>query len=342
MKNQPSGGYRKTIRTLIGLALVFVPASFQTAGVCTAQGPVDRPAQKITLVGHRGAAGLAPENTLAAFRRALDIGVDALETDALLSADGEVVLHHDFHLRPEITRTKKGKWLKDFPRVAIKDLTLAELKTYDVGRLRPNTGYARRFPDQEAVDGEPIPTLREVISLLKARQDHTTELWIEIKTSPEKPDLTPSPEKVADAVLGVLREEGVLSRTRILSFDWRSLVHAQRISPEVPTVYLSHTGIRLNNIQPGQPGASPWMAGLDVDDFNGSVPRAIKQAGGRFWAPQYKTITYRRLEEAQSLGIQVFVWTPDTKEEMTRLIEMGVDGIITNRPDILKRVIGGS
>jgi glycerophosphoryl diester phosphodiesterase len=241
-------------------------------------------------------------------------------------------------LKPEITRTPDGEWLSR-PGPLIKELTLANLKTYDVGRLKPNTRYSRRYPEQQPVDGEPIPTLDEVISLLKAKCDPATQLWVEIKTNPEKPDLTPAPETVADAVVQFLRQQNFTGRVRILSFDWRSLVHVQKIEPEIPTVYLSLEGRSLNNIKPGHPGSSPWMAGLDIDDFNGSIPQAVKAAGGRYWAPYYKHLTYDLLNEAHELGIQVFVWTPDKRSAMVRLIEMGVDGIITNRPDILRSIV---
>ena len=104
----------------------------------------------------------------------------------------------------------------------------------------------------------------------------------------------------------------------------------------IPTVYLSHVGTRFNNIKPGQPGPSPWMAGINIDDFNGSIPLAIKAAGGRVWAPFYKYITPKNLKTAHDLGLTVFVWTPDRKHDMDALFKIGVDGIITNRPDILK------
>ncbi|MEX1347595.1 MAG: glycerophosphodiester phosphodiesterase family protein, partial [Desulfobacterales bacterium] len=99
-------------------------------------------------------------------------------------------------------------------------------------------------------------------------------------------------------------------------------------------------GRSLNNIKAGQPGASPWMAGHDIDDFSGSIPQAVQAAGGRYWAPFYKHLTHGLLNEAHELGIQVYVWTPDKRSDMIRLMEMGVDGIITNRPDILKSIVG--
>ena len=175
--------------------------------------------------------------------------------------------------------------------------------------------------------------------MLSRNCDSATLLWIEIKTNPEKPDLTPAPETVADAVVKLLRMQNFADRVRVLSFDWRTLRYIQKIAPDIDTVYLSLEGRSLNNIRAGRPGASPWMAGLDIDDFGGSIPQAVKAAGGRYWAPYYKHLTYGLLTEAHELGIQVFVWTPDKRKDMVRLIEMGVDGIITNSPDILKSVV---
>ena len=332
---------RVLVKTLFVIFVLFFVVSCRTSEEGFSQVSVKQKANKCYVIGHRGAAGLSPENTLSAFRRALDLKVDAVELDVLLTSDRKLVVHHDYRLKQEIARTPDGKWLKDRSGPAIKDLTLVELKTYDVGRLKPDTRYARRYPEQKPADGERIPTLCEVISLLKS-YDKKTQLWVEIKTSPEKPDMTPSPEVVADTVVQVLREQNFAGRVRILSFDWRALVHVQKIAPEIPTVYLSLEGRSLNNIKAGQPGASPWMAGLDIDDFNGSIPQAVKAAGGRYWAPYYKHITYDLLNEAHELGLQVFVWTPDYRSDMLRLIEMGVDGIITNRPDILQSILSGN
>jgi len=333
----------KTIFCFLGKSL-FVPLALLMVTSCFTseknRPPINvvQSAKNINIIGHRGAAGLAPENTIPAFKRACAIGVDAVELDVILTADSKVVVHHDYFLKPEITRTPKGEWLNP-PGPAIKDLTLARLKTYDVGRLKPNTRYSNRYPEQQPADGERIPTLAEVITQIKTKCGLATQLWIEIKTNPEKPDLTPIPETIANTVVQVIRQQGFFRRVRILSFDWRVLVHVQKIAPDLPTVYLSLVGRSLNNIKPGQPGASPWMAGIDIDDFSGSIPRAVKAAGGRYWAPYYKYITYNLLKEAHDFGLKVFVWTPDKKNDMVRLIEMGVDGIITNRPDILKAVL---
>ena len=330
--------HRQAVKIITLFLFMFVFSGCQISGSSVPKSKPERLIKKCYVIGHRGAAGLAPENTLAAFKRALNLDVDAIELDVLLTSDRKLIVHHDYHLKPEIARTPDGTWLKGWEGPIIKNLTLAELRNYDVGRLKPDTKYARRYPVQQPADGERIPTLREVISLLKD-YDKETQLWIEIKTSPEKPDMTPPPELIANAVVCLLKKENVADNARILSFDWRSLVHIQKIAPEISTVYLSHIGSRLNNIKPGEPGPSPWTAGIDVDDFNSSIPRAIKAAGGRYWAPHYRYVTLERVQEAHDLGIQVFVWTADSKDDMQNLIRMGVDGIITNRPDILQSVL---
>jgi glycerophosphoryl diester phosphodiesterase len=295
--------------------------------------------ENLHVIGHRGAAGLAPENTLAAFSKALDIGVDGVELDVQLSADGIAVVYHDFRLKPEITRAPDGEWLEGGNTLPIKELTLAELKRFDIGRLKPETTYADRYPDQRPVDGERIPTLQEAVLLLKGRQEDKTQLWIEIKTSPEEPEISQSPEPVADAVVQILRKEAFSARAMILSFDWRALVHVQKTAPEIPTVYLSPIGMRWNTVRPGQPGPAQWTAGIDVGAFDGSIPRSVEAAGGRYWAPSHMTITSNLVEEAHQSGLKVFVWTPDSKERMVGLMDMNVDGITTNRPDILKAIL---
>ena len=297
--------------------------------------------EKFYVIGHRGAAGLAPENTLAAFARAWKIGVDAVELDVLLAADGEVVVHHDYRLNPEMTRSATGDWLNGSLGPAIKNLTLAQLKTYDVGRLKPDTVYWRQYPLQQPVDRERIPTLVEVITAYKTLSNGTSRLWIEIKTSPEEPEISPSPEDVTEAVMQVLGSEYVHDRVRILSFDWRALAHVRKIAPDIPTVYLSCIGATMDNIKPGPAGPSPWTAGLNVNDFNGSSPRIVKAAGGCFWAPDCRYLTPQNLTEARRLGIKVFVWGSDDRNNMNRFINMKVDGIITNRPDILKSLVDG-
>jgi glycerophosphoryl diester phosphodiesterase len=338
--------------TLIGVKRILAAAALVTAvavighvapglaQVPTGSGAAKKP-EKPLVIGHRGAAGILPENTLAAFRRACELGVDGVELDVLVSADGELVVHHDFKLKPEIARTSGGAWVPSGSQPAVKDLTLAQLKAYDIGRLQPRTAYAGRYPEQTPADGERIPTLKEVIDLFQETCRPSTRLLVEIKTSPEEPSLTPPPEVVSDRVVKMVKAAGIAERTWILSFDWRNLTHIQKTAPEIETVYLTIVSPGSNNLKPHQIGASPWLAGSDVDDFNGSAPRAVKAAGGRVWSPFFKNLTPESLAESWQLGLLVCVWTPDAPDDLKKLIEMKVDAITTNRPDVLWKLLDG-
>ena len=136
------------------------------------------------LQGHRGARGLAPENTLPAFERALDIGVTTLELDIGVTADGVVVIHHDPYLNPAITRDAGGQWLVGSKGPLIKTLTLAQLQAYDVGRINPETPYARTFDAQQARDGTRIPTLASLFDRVKALGANEVRFNIETKINP--------------------------------------------------------------------------------------------------------------------------------------------------------------
>jgi len=292
----------------------------------------------LNVIGHRGVAGLLPENTLAGFKKAMEIGVDTIEMDIRITSDNEAVVYHDSRLNPEITRDTNGKWIKE--KHLIKELTLSEVQSYDVGKLKRWTKYANKYPDQKAIEGERIPTLRDVIQLVK-RTSNKTKLFIELKFSPLKPEETKSPEEISNVVARIIKDENIAERVTVISFDWKTLMYFQKIMPEVPTGYVTITKKGRDTVQKNKPGASPWMAGIDIDEF-GSIPEAVKSAGGTYWITNYyhaighgKNITSKIVEKAHSVGIKVIVWTPDSKSDMKKFIKKGVDGITTNRPDRL-------
>jgi len=299
-------------------------------------------ANDIKIVGHRGAAGLMPENTLAGFKKAIEIGVDAIEVDVHLTSDNVAVVTHDYRLKPAITRDAQGNWVKT--RSLIKDLTLAKVQSYDVGKLNRSTKYAKKYPKRKSVDGERIPTLRDVIKLVKSTNERTN-LFIEPKTTPLKPEESSSPEVLVSAIAKILEEEGFTDRARIISFDWRSLRHSKKIMPGVPTAHVTIAHENFDTIQKKKRGPSPWMAGLDIDDFD-SIPQAIKAAGGVCWVSNYKHasghgrgMTSKLVKKAHASGLDVFVWTVNNKSDMKRMIKKGVDGIVTDRPDILRSIV---
>lgn len=195
---------------------------------------------------------------------------------------------------------------------------------------------AESFPEQAAVDGQRVPTLRAVLALAEGTP---VRFNVETKISPTAPDETPGPEAFARAVIGVLREAGVLERSALQSFDWRTLEYAARIAPELERVCLTTRAPRGGTLQIGQEGASPWLAGLDADDFEGSVPRLVQAAGCQVWSPNHADVGPASVAEARELGLRVVVWTVDDPERMDALIGMGVDGIITDYPDRLRAVM---
>jgi glycerophosphoryl diester phosphodiesterase len=290
------------------------------------------------LQGHRGARGLMPENTLAGFETALSIGVTTLELDLGMTKDGVVVVGHDSRLNPDHTRGPDGQFLAA-PGPAIRSLTLAELKRYDVGALKPGTPYAASFAGQRAVDGARIPTLAEVFELARRVKAEHVRFNIETKLTPTSGADTPDPEAFAGAVATSVREAGLAARVTLQSFDWRTLMAMRRIAPEIDRVCLTIDGGSGDTLRRGQPGASPWTAGLDIDQFDGSTPRLASAAGCLVWSPNYRNVTAASLAEAGALRLQVIPWTVNERPDMVRLIEMGVSGIITDYPDRLRAVM---
>ena len=289
-------------------------------------------ARAFDLQGHRGARGLAPENTLPSFQKALDLGVDTLECDMAITRDGVVVVHHDLWLNPDTTRGPDGQWL-DKRGPAISELTFAELQRYDVGRIKPGTEYAKSFPEQQAVDGTRVPRLADLFELVRKSGNTQVGFDCETKLSPLEASATLPPEEFARRVIAEIRKGGMQVRTMVQSFDWRTLQVVQKEAPEIRTMYLSspRTLARLAN-----GGPSPWLAGFDLDRFGGSLPQAVHAAGGRIWAPNQTYLTPALRAEAKALGVSVIPWTVNDPAMMNKLLDMGVDGIISDRPDLVQ------
>ena len=294
-------------------------------------------AHAFDLQGHRGARGLAPENTLPSFERALALGVTTLELDIAITSDGVLVIHHDPTLNPDLTRDASGQFLER-RGPPIHSLSWAQLQTYDVGRLKPGTDYGKRYPEQQPVDGTRIPRLSDLFELVKRRGDDKVRFAIETKVRPTHPDETPAPESFARAVVAEIRKAGMAGRSQILSFDWRTLQTVQAIAPEIPTVYLSAQQNWLDNIGAGRPEGSAWTAGFQHRE-HGSVPKMVKAAGGNYWSVYFGDLDPQKVKEAQSLGLKVLVWTVNDPSVMSRMLDWGVDGLITDRPDLARKLL---
>ena len=256
------------------------------------------------LQGHRGARGLLPENTLVAFERALELGVDTFELDLGLSADGVLVVHHDTHLSPHLARDGEGTWISE--PIALNAQTFTQLRAYDVGRLRPGSAYAQRFPEQQAVDGQRIPALAEVFAL-----SPTARFNIEIKLDPSRPEATASPEAFVEAVRQAVSEAAVADRVTVQSFDWRPL---RALAGELSTACLSED------------------EGQDEEAVRALLGEVVA-TGCQTWSPQHSLLSGARVAAAHALGLRVVPWTVNEPARGEELRSWGVDGLITDYPD---------
>lgn len=294
------------------------------------------PAAGLDLQAHRGGRALWPENTLPAFERALDLGVDTLELDTGVTRDGVLIIAHDRHVDANLAR-RDGKWVEG-PQPTWHSLTLAEVRTLDIGRIRPDTPYAKRFARQMPMDGTGVPTLAALFDLVKKRGDSKVRFNIETKIDPTNPSDSVDPETFATLLVKQVRDAGLGDRVTIQSFDWRTLQVVRRIAPEIATAYLTIIDPEESNVS--MTGESLWTAGFDPVRHGGSLPAAIKAAGGSIWSPYHLNLTPALVKEAQGLGLKVIPWTVNDAADMKRLITWGVDGLITDDPVTGKQVLG--
>lgn len=287
------------------------------------------------LQGHRGARGLLPENTLPAFAAALKIGVDVLELDTGITKDGVVIIAHDPCLNVDIARDKTRAYIQSATKFGpcITDMTLAELQEFDVGRIRSGSDYAKRFPSQQPIDGTQMPTLAALFDMVKKQNNDRVRFNIETKISPFERTQTIGPEAFVDVLLQAIAKEKMLHRVSIESFDWRTLKIVQRDYSNVPTVYLSAQQKFFDNIRADDRAGSAWTAGLNAQDYDGSVAKMVKAAGGKIWSPYFGDVDEAKIKHAQALGLKVVVWTVNEAKDISRMLDFGVDGIISDYPD---------
>ncbi len=292
---------------------------------------------RIDLQGHRGARGLLPENTLPAFERAMALGVTTLELDVVSTQDGVLVISHDPALNPDLTRDSQGRYLQS-PGSDILSLSWAQLQTYDVGQIKTGSRYASFFPEQKSIDGTRIPRLQDLFDRVKAMGNSKVQFAIETKLTPSRPEQTPDPESFVRQLLKVINENNMQARVQIQSFDWRTLQAVQRLAPGLPTVYLTAQLSSLDNIMARSSQDSPWTAGFQYK-AHGTIPRMIQAAGGSHWSSFWRELDAAKVKEAHALGLKVLAWTVNERKAMNELLDMGVDGLITDRPDVAQEVL---
>ncbi len=289
--------------------------------------PFRRPQGAPVIYGHRGARGMWPENTLESFRLLRATGAQGLEIDVQNAAGRVPVVVHDPHVPMQIARDASGNWL-DASGPKIHELSVAELQSYDMGGLKPGHAYGTRYPEQKPLKGARIPTLQAVLDWAQAEAGLV--LNIEIKSYATRTDLGDPPEMLAEDVLRLLERFALTGRVVISSFDWRVLTALREQAPEVARGYLSYQ--QHDDFLTIEEG-SPWMAGLSLAAYDGSLPRMIADQGARCWCPYFHDLTEADLKAAQDLDLAVNVWTVNDAGDAGRMIAIGVDGIITDYPE---------
>ena len=300
------------------------------------------------LQAHRGGIGLTVESTLASFAKGIETGVSTLEMDLQITKDGREVITHDRKINGDKCRDTAPVTPGDpkFPYVGkyIKDLTFAQVRSLDCG-----SSSLPQFPGQQASPGAKMPTLAEVFDLANRYRASQVKFNIETKVEAGAPEETAPREQFVDVALREINKAHMAERVSIESFDWGSLRLVKERQPGIRTVALTNKDF----LQAGQPGKSPWLGGIDADDFRGDLVDAAASLGFDAISPVHGTpqngtvtdanyvpnVTADMVSRAHAKGMQVIPWTVDDKPTMRALMDYGVDGIITDYPNRLRQVM---
>jgi glycerophosphoryl diester phosphodiesterase len=265
-----------------------------------------------------------------------DNAINAYETDILISKDLVPVITHDFRLDPSLTKDKEGNWIKD-ENIKIFDLTYDEISNFDVGSLNKLTRYGRRFVNQRSLENQKIPKLSELLELSSKNVLQNLLINLEIKSTPDEKNLTPDPKDLVQIVLNEINNSNLKDKIIISSFDWRILREVKKQSPEIPRAYLTFQQEKGMKIKKTIYSKSPWIDHIPLTIVY-DLPKIIKELGGSAWHPYYKDINKKAVKDAHDNNLPVNVWTVNDEDDMLKMIEYGVDGIMTDYPLRLKNL----
>ncbi|MVN92143.1 glycerophosphodiester phosphodiesterase family protein [Mucilaginibacter aquatilis] len=269
---------------------------------------------KFDTEAHRGGRGLMPENTIPAMLNAIDLGVTTLEMDTHITADGKVILSHDDTLNPLFTLTPDGKEMSkdEAHKQALLKMNYADIAKFDVG----SKPYSK-FPEQKKVKVH-IPLLEAVIDsvqqYLKAKGKPQVYYNIETKSKPGGDNIYhPAPAEFVKQLMEVIERKEIIHYVIIQSFDKRTIQFLHKKYPQVKTAYLV--------------------------DIQKSVNEYVTELGYKPYiiSPAYKLVTANMIQQCHAQGIKIVPWTVNTSEEIAALKALGVDGIISDYPDLLEK-----
>lgn len=301
--------------------------------------------------GHRGGRDARPENTLYSFAYGLEMGETTLEMDMQLTKDGHIVISHNPFMNPNLAKGPDGNYV-EAGKYDLRTMTLAQIREFDIGTMNPAAGdyYASHGKTQLSCPGAKIPTLEEVFELAAAYGNNKILFNIETKSYADPSDPAyknnPDPEVFVRAVDQIVRKYNMQDRVTLQSFDWRTLKVMQKIDPDITLVALeseqpSWGWVEGCYLKLGDSKPSPWLAGLNINDkkYLGDYVKAAHDIGADIISPYWEELSPQLVSEAHTFGMKVVPWTVNSPKAMNMLIDMGVDGIITDKPWVLRDVL---
>ena len=287
----------------------------------------------VRIIGHRGARGILPENSMIGFEFALNTGINLLEFDVVMTADFVPVITHNHRLHAPTFREPSGLFIsKEQP---ISELTLDEVLQFDIGRIDGTTTYGQRFKDQAQIDGIHVPKLDDLLNLAARPEHSNTFLMLEIKSDPQRSCDMQYRKRLVKEVVDAVRVAKLAGRTLLHSFDWKLLNLCQQYAPDFPTSFLTH----LNPPETLEGEDSSHSVAPDFTGLSAQIPQLIKDAGGRVWCPYFDEVSKNMVTAAQDLGLVVAVWTVNEADDIIRMLDIGVDAIVTDYPGRVQRLI---
>lgn len=330
---------------LSGLAALTIYSGFNTIDISTTYAKVNY--DVFDLEAHRGGRDVRPENTLYSYAYAIELGATSIECDMQLTKDGQIVMSHNPILNSDITRDENGNYIEN-NKYDIRLMTVDELKKFDVGIMDPNCGeyYDLHGKTQFTYDAK-IPTLEELMQLIQSYGDKNIVLNIETKSYPDPVSAgyknNADPKKFVEVFNNIVKKYDMEDRVVLQSFDWQTLIEMKKLNPNISTSALWQEqpswGRNSESLRRYEKKKSPWLGGLDIKDYQGNPVKAAHAIGADIISPYYTEISKQDVDEAHSLGMKVVPWTVNNEKDMNMLLDMGVDGIISDKPWLLKQVL---
>lgn len=330
---------------LSGLAALTIYSGYNNIDISTTYAKVNY--DVFDLEAHRGGRDVRPENTLYSYAYAIELGATSIECDMQLTKDGQIVMSHNPILNSDITRDENGNYIEN-NKYDIRLMTVDELKKFDVGIMDPNCGeyYDLHGKTQFTYDAK-IPTLEELMQLIQSYGDKNIVLNIETKSYPDPASAgyknNADPKKFVEVFNNIVKKYDMEDRVVLQSFDWQTLIEMKKLNPNISTSALWQEqpswGRDSESLRRYEKKKSPWLGGLDIKDYQGNPVKAAHAIGADIISPYYTEISKQDVDEAHSLGMKVVPWTVNNEKDMNMLLDMGVDGIISDKPWLLKQVL---